>query len=201
MPTLRDAQKAMTRQLLLDTALDLFESRGFANTTVDEIATRAGTTRVTFYAHFGSRGALMRALIDERLNDTLQRHRTPEGSTEPDLIDAVAAGERGRLAGWLSATAERWPTVNPILRVAREAAVVEDELKDLVDRWMEEAIGDIEAGLAKAGRFDVEVRHFKGVLATAQLDYVARHWPTAGWAITRERMLSELADSWAALLI
>ena len=191
----------MTRQLLLDTALGLFEARGFANTTVDEIATRAGTTRVTFYAHFASRGALMRALIDERLNDTLQRNRSPDGSTEPYLISAVAAGERARLAAWLSETAEKWPTVNPILRVAREAAVVDDELKDLVDRWMEEAIGDIEAGLTKAARFDVEVRHFKGVLATAQLDYVAQHWHTAGWTITRERMLTELTDSWAALLI
>ena len=73
MATLRAAQKAMTRKLLLDAALDLFVELGYAATTVDLIANRAGTTRVTFYAHFPSRSELMRTLIDENLNAELAR--------------------------------------------------------------------------------------------------------------------------------
>ena len=59
MANLRVAQKEQTRQRLLDTALELFESKGYAATTIDDIAAAAGTTRVTFYAHFPSRRAIM----------------------------------------------------------------------------------------------------------------------------------------------
>jgi hypothetical protein len=48
---LRAAQKRMTRELLLAQALELFESKGYAATTVDDIAAAAGTTRQTFYLH------------------------------------------------------------------------------------------------------------------------------------------------------
>ena len=72
MANLRVEQKEQTRQRLLDTALDLFETKGYAATTIDDIAAAAGTTRVTFYAHFPSRRAIMAALID-RLNVILER--------------------------------------------------------------------------------------------------------------------------------
>jgi AcrR family transcriptional regulator len=48
MATLREVQKQQTRQLLLDTGLELFESKGYAATTIDDIAAGAGTTRTTF---------------------------------------------------------------------------------------------------------------------------------------------------------
>ncbi|MER5185523.1 TetR family transcriptional regulator [Streptomyces sp. NPDC002896] len=38
MANLRAAQKEMTRRLLPSTALELFESKGYAATTVDDIA-------------------------------------------------------------------------------------------------------------------------------------------------------------------
>ncbi len=52
MANLRAAQKQLTRRLLLDSGLELFKSKGYAATTVDDIAKAAGTTRVTFYAYF-----------------------------------------------------------------------------------------------------------------------------------------------------
>ncbi|MFD0474935.1 TetR family transcriptional regulator [Nonomuraea thailandensis] len=48
MARLREAQKEMTRKLLLDSGVELFVSKGYAATTVDDIASAAGTTRVTF---------------------------------------------------------------------------------------------------------------------------------------------------------
>jgi AcrR family transcriptional regulator len=75
MATLREAQKEMTRKLLLDAGLELFVSKGYATTKVDDIASAAGTTRVTFYAYFPSKVDLMKALIAERLNRELDRVR------------------------------------------------------------------------------------------------------------------------------
>lgn len=191
----------MTHRLLLDAGLELFTTKGYAATTVDDIATAAGTTRVTFYAYFPSRSDLMKALIDEQLNERLERIRSEQhGSTAEDLVSAVADGSREALHAWFTTTAERWPSVRPIIRIGRDAAAVEPDLRDLVDRWLEEAISDIEDGLTRAGRFEPHQRHFRGVLAMAQLDYVAQHWGGTDWGLTREQMLDELTQAWCALL-
>ncbi|MFE5212182.1 TetR/AcrR family transcriptional regulator [Streptomyces sp. NPDC056600] len=201
MANLREAQKRMTRRLLLESGLELFRTKGYAAATVDDIAKAAGTTRVTFYAYFPSRADLMKALIDEQLNEALQRVRSEEhGSTALDLVATVAEGTPEAITAWLRRTADDWPAIRPIIRIGREAAVIEPELKDLVERWLEEAVGDIEDGLERAGRFEPHQRHFRGVLAMAELDYVAQHWDGADWKLTREQMIEELATSWARLL-
>ncbi|WP_306316948.1 MULTISPECIES: TetR/AcrR family transcriptional regulator [unclassified Streptomyces] len=201
MANLRQAQKQMTRRLLLESGLELFTSKGYAATKVDDIATAAGTTRVTFYAYFPSRTDLMKALIDERLNEALQRVRSPEhGSTAQDLVATVADGTAEGIGAWLRRTADSWPEIRPIIRVGRDAAAIDPELRDLVDRWMEEAISDIEDGLTRAGRFEPHQRRFKGVLAMAELDYVAQHWGGADWKLSREQLLDELSASWVRLL-
>ncbi|MFD5122216.1 TetR/AcrR family transcriptional regulator [Streptomyces sp. NPDC058385] len=201
MANLREAQKQMTRRLLLESGLELFTTKGYAATKVDDIATAAGTTRVTFYAYFPSRSDLMKALIDERLNEALQRVRSPEhGSTAQDLVATVAAGTPEAISAWLRRTADSWPEIRPIIRVGRDAAAVDPELRDLVERWLEEAISDIEDGLTAAGRFALHQRRFRGVLAMAELDYIAQHWGGADWKLTREQMLDELSTSWVRLL-
>lgn len=201
MANLREAQKQMTRRLLLESGLELFKTKGYAATTVDDIATAAGTTRVTFYAYFPSRGDLMKALIDEQLNEALQRVRSHEhGSTAQDLVATVVDGTPDAIKAWLRRTADNWPAIRPIIRIGRDAAVIEPELADLVERWLEEAISDIEDGLTAAGRFEPHQRHFRGVLAMAQLDFVAQNWHRADWKITHEQMLDELSASWVDLL-
>ena len=201
MATLRAAQKAMTRKLLLETALNLFIEQGYAATTIDQIASNAGTTRVTFYAHFPSRSELMRTLIDENLNAELARTRSSShGSTARELVDVVCEGSPERIGRWIVETSEHWPVVEPILRTAREAAVIDPELSTLVDRWMEEAISDIAEGLDLANRFEPRTRHYRGVLAMAQFDYTAQHWPAPAWKIKREQMFEILTSSWVALL-
>src|SRR5690606_16954380 len=46
--SLRAAQKQMTYELFLAKALELFGTKGYAATTIDDIATAAGSTRTTF---------------------------------------------------------------------------------------------------------------------------------------------------------
>ncbi|MEU9954076.1 TetR family transcriptional regulator, partial [Streptomyces sp. NPDC047939] len=189
MANLREAQKQMTRRLLLESGIEQFKAKGYAVTTVDDIATAAGTTRATFYAYFSSRSELMQALIDEQLNEVLQRVGSPEhGSTAQGLVATVADGSPEAITDWLRRTADSWPAIWPLIRIGRDAAVVDPELTDLVERWMEEAIGDIEDGLAAAGRLEPYQRHFRGVLAMAELDFVAQNWHRAEWKLTREQM-------------
>jgi AcrR family transcriptional regulator len=200
MAGLRAAQKQMTRTLLLSTALRLFTEKGYASTTVDDIAAAAGTTRVTFYAHFPSRADLMRALISE-LNEKLGRvedesHR----STARDLVGVVADGSPERLRAWLGATAGAWETVRPYTTAAFTAAAIDPELRELVDAWLEEAIDDVEEGLTEADRFAPETRHVRGVLAMVQLDHVARHWTDGHWGVDHDQIVDLLTETWGRLL-
>lgn len=201
MARLREAQREMTRTLLLEAGIELFRTKGYAATTVDDIASAAGTTRVTFYAYFPSKAELVRAVIAERLNATLQRNRSPEhGSTAMHLVEAVRDGSRDAIARWIGQTVELWPEIHPLVRIGRDAAAIEPGLRRLVEQWLEEPVSDIEDGLTAAGRLEPHQRHFRGVLAMAELDYVAQNWGQADWKLDRAQMIEELVDSWHRLL-
>jgi AcrR family transcriptional regulator len=200
MANLRIAQKELTRQRLLDTALELFESKGYAATTIDDIAAAAGTTRVTFYAHFPSRRAIMAALIAQ-LNLLLERRESSaHGSTASALVDAVHAGTSEALGGWLRTQSARWPVIRPYILSADVAASVEPEIRELVDEWSEEVVGDILDGLNLANRFDPATRHFRGVLAFEMLDRSNLHWIRHQWDLETDPALDVLAEAWVKLL-
>ncbi|MEA2451836.1 MAG: hypothetical protein QOG04_546 [Actinomycetota bacterium] len=65
---LRDRKKAATQVALRDTALRLFSERGFANVSVDEIATEANVSRSTFFRYFGSKEAVLFDEVDETVD-------------------------------------------------------------------------------------------------------------------------------------
>ncbi|MEY8039096.1 helix-turn-helix domain-containing protein [Saccharopolyspora cebuensis] len=201
MARLREAQKEMTRQLLLDAGLNLFVSKGYTATTVDDIASTAGTTRVTFYAYFPSKADLMKALISERLNAALHRvPSTEHGTTESALVAVVEDGSREQLRTWLVSSARRWDSIRPYTKSAFEAAAVDPEIRTSLDTWLNEATADIKAGLDRADRFPASTRHFRSVLAITELDHVARHWTPGHWGVEQEEMLDVLAESWAGLI-
>ena len=52
----RDRQAAETRQEILDTAARLFAERGFAATSIKDIAAEAGVAVQTIYSSVGSKG-------------------------------------------------------------------------------------------------------------------------------------------------
>lgn len=200
MANLRTKQKEMTRQLLLRTSLELFESKGYAATTVDDIATAAGTTRVTFYAHFPARIDLIRALFAE-LNALLDRSDSPErGTTAAALVRAVADGGRDGIAAWLRQSADLWPRIQPYLNVGVEAAASDPEIRLLVDQWWNEAYADIVAGLDEADRFDPASRHVRAELAFTQLHYLASRWNRRDWTADHSQALEILIDAWVQLL-
>lgn len=200
MANLRAAQKEQTRQRLLDTALDLFQSKGYAVTTIDDIAAAAGTTRVTFYAHFPSRRAIMAALIAE-LNLILERQESPEHrSTATALIDVVRVGSAEGITDWLRQQIARWPVIRPYISSAAVAAAVEPEIQELVDEWSEDVVSDIKDGLDLADRFDPSSRYFRGVLAYEMLDRANQHWIRHQWSLENDPALDVLAEAWVKLL-
>ncbi len=64
---IRERNRVRTQQQLAEAALDLFLAKGFDETTVDEVAERAGVSRRTFFRYFDSKEAAFFANQEERL--------------------------------------------------------------------------------------------------------------------------------------
>jgi AcrR family transcriptional regulator len=62
---LRAERAADTRRRILTAAIDLFTGYGFGGTTVAAIAERAGVAPQTIYATFGTKAAILRALLEQ----------------------------------------------------------------------------------------------------------------------------------------
>lgn len=62
-PTLRDVQKANTRQRILDAARSVFFQEGYYGATVDQIVAEAGASRPTFYLHFRDKEEILHELM------------------------------------------------------------------------------------------------------------------------------------------
>jgi AcrR family transcriptional regulator len=196
MTTLRAAQKRMTRRLLLESALRLFQEKGYSAATIDEIAVGAGATRTTFYLHFASKSELMSALIKD-VNDLIV-------STDvPRLTEVVRVGDRAMIRAFVERRFEQWPEIMPYVTAGDQAAGTDPEIGALVEAWHESAIDEIVAGLTAANRFEPEQRKLRGVLAFAQLEYLSRRWTRRGWGdgVEREPMLDALTDSLSNLLV
>jgi AcrR family transcriptional regulator len=61
----REEYSAATRRALLDSATALFAERGYARTSLEEIAAGARVTKGALYGHFDGKQALFRAVLDE----------------------------------------------------------------------------------------------------------------------------------------
>ena len=58
-PNLQERKQEFARNAIWDAAIALFFEKGFDETTVDDIALRAGTSRRSFFRHFESKNDLM----------------------------------------------------------------------------------------------------------------------------------------------
>jgi len=113
-PMVRD-----TREKVLAGALEAFSEKGFAATSVDDIARRAGTTRGAFYYYFESKEDIARDLQQElwhRLTARAQDAFDPELDTVTNLkrafdVHLAALEELGQARfflreGWVDSTLE-----------------------------------------------------------------------------------------------
>lgn len=71
---LRERNRLRTRRELLDAALEVFAESGYGSATVENIAARAGTSKVTLYTYFPQgREELFRELYEEVNTELIER--------------------------------------------------------------------------------------------------------------------------------
>ena len=129
--TKRQAQARDTRRSILDAALELFVASGYAATTIQAIAERAGVAVQTVYAVFGTKRDLLRQLIeshDRRRRRVPADHGAARGTVGRRRTRPPSTGRTRRRLDPVDRRAR-----GPIVRVAEEAAASDPELAAMME--------------------------------------------------------------------
>jgi TetR/AcrR family transcriptional regulator, mexJK operon transcriptional repressor len=112
------------REAIMEAARAIFLERGFARATIDEVVARAGGSKATVYALFGSKEGLFGAIaadLAERFGNTL-RTLVPGSSVAETLtsvgcayLEAVLSRERLALFRLVMGESGRFPDLGDIL--------------------------------------------------------------------------------------
>ncbi len=118
--SLREDRDETLRQRLLIAATQVFLERGFSAASVDEMASRAKASKITFYNHFGNKEKLFEAVILRQTQKILAEFSIPLGAEPRSLremletaaqriLQILMAQENVRFLRVLHAEAERFP--------------------------------------------------------------------------------------------
>lgn len=116
----REQQAAATRRAVLRAARHLFTTRGYADTTVTDVARRAKVSVDTLYASVGRKPQLLLAVHDMVLGSADE----PILAEQRDYVQAVraAVGARAKLTTYAEALGRIFPTSVPLAESLRVAA-------------------------------------------------------------------------------
>jgi AcrR family transcriptional regulator len=147
--TLRAEQVAQTRAALLAAGRQLFGTRGFAETSVDEIARLARVTTGALYHHFPTKAALFEAVFEQFHADLLQASGRAAASAQDELEFLARAFD-----AFLDAILE--PAAQRILIIDAPAVLGLARFTELDERFAFAAISDHLRAASGAGRLRVD---------------------------------------------
>jgi AcrR family transcriptional regulator len=103
--SLRERKKAQTRRALRESAAHLFAARGFAGTTIADIAEHANVSKRTFFRYFESKEELLLPDMADLFGyvEAALAERPPGGDVFGDVRDALFAAARPFAASSLTA--------------------------------------------------------------------------------------------------
>ncbi len=87
---LRERKKLQTRKDLARAALRLFEERGYANTTIDDIAAAANVSRRTYFRYFKTKDEVL--IVDPEGKLRAMHIALAEGPPDEPTLDALRRG-------------------------------------------------------------------------------------------------------------
>lgn len=193
--TVRDEQAARTRIRILDAASDLFLERGYARTTMKDIAERADVARDTVHAIFGNKAGVLTALIDVRL--------VPDAGVDnitqrPDALEIRDETDRGKQIEMFAKFIARISTgLRPVFEILRTASAVEPEMARVfeeMDRYRMINMRTYAKWIAARGPLRVSTRRAAEIIwALASPDVARMLCEEIGW--TESQHARWLADT------
>jgi AcrR family transcriptional regulator len=182
----------MTRRRLVDAAATSFRERGYAATTIEDVASGAGATRATFYLHFRTKADLITEVMAVVRHDAFELNRR--------LESVVRAGDRASLREWLDAAFDFWEIVRPYAIAEEEAASLDADTRRNRSVQFTAGVEAMVRGLVARDGSDEDEGRVRAVLAYAQLDSVFHRWMRMGWDIDRGTALEVMTDMWMTAL-
>lgn len=160
--------KASSRETLAEAACELFLERGYAATSVGDIAARAGVSRSSFFNYFAAKGDILWAALDERIAQAIVRLGRHDMPVDRALAGIVHGFAPDSLA----------------LAIANAAAMgVEDELQRerAIRQWR---LGAAVADVLRADGEDAVASQIRGAAAAAAVFAAVWSWAGSGAGTT-----------------
>lgn len=123
------AKPRLTRQDWVDAAIELLAEAGIGAVSIEQLATRLGITRGSFYHHFSDRGDLLRAMLDywaERWTYAVREQIGTLGLDASTTLLALMKAIRSNRAADYDAPIRAWALHDPM---AREVVKQVDEAR------------------------------------------------------------------------
>jgi AcrR family transcriptional regulator len=158
---------------LFTAAEEVFARQGYHDARIEDIVTRSGMARTTFYDYFGGKEDLLRAVVAD-VADELRTHAA--------ALPPLRRGAQGRTAlrQWFGEYVEIWARHAELLRIWVEAEVTGTDLGALaadvfgeVERRFSDALraGAVGRGPAAAADIDVDVASLALVAMIERVPY------------------------------
>ncbi len=180
--------------LVVAAARELFSAKGYAATSIDDIATEAGVARPTVFTAVGPKHVILKRVIDQALAGddapfaVADRPWFREALEEPEPVRSLQLHARNLC--WI---AQR---VGPLLRTLEAAAAVDPAAARLWaehQRQRREGMAMFAAALAKKAKLRVDEATATDTLWALQPAMYLRLVEESGWSVDRyQRWLSDL---------
>lgn len=190
----RDEQAARTRTRILEAASELFLERGYARTTIKDIAVQADVARDTVHAIFGNKARVLTALIDLRLvpddavANVTQRQDAQAIRNEMD--------QRKQIELFAKFIAGISTELRPVFEILRTASAVEPEMANVFEEMNRFRLDNMQTyakWIAARGPLRVTTRRAGEIIwALASLDVARMLCDEIGWTQSQHaRWLSD----------
>ena len=200
---LRTEAAAATRGSILAAARQLFVERGYAATTMQDIAVVAGIALDTVYASVGRKPALLRLLVETAISG----RDAPVPAEERDYVVAIRAEPiaDGKLKIYAAALTAIHQRLAPIFRVLETASLVDSDLADWRNEISQRRADNMKLfaqDLAETGalRADLSVQMAADIIwSMNSSEFYLLLVEQRGWPATQYE--TWLADAWVRLLL
>ena len=164
-------KKPEVRDAILETALQLFSKKGYARTTLEDIARGSGVSTANVYVYFRSKLEILYAIYDPWMRKRLN-------SLESRMAALERPEEKLRLlltTLWRDMPAEKHGFVNNIMQ-AISSATARDRYRPTLLKWMEEHLERmLREALPPARRRRLEGARLAHLLVMAFNGYIIYH--------------------------
>jgi AcrR family transcriptional regulator len=189
--SLRQAQKQLTHEILIDAAKAAFEERGFVSATIDDVVHRAGTSRRTFYLYFDSKAAVLEAVLKKlQMREDWQALLAELTAIKP-TVDALQV--------WFEHYADFYVKNRALLRAIHQAQAIDPTFTNVMVADIRRHV-ELWASIGFVKDPDSEDLYLATIMSFAMTEQIMYLWLVHGLDVDRRKVTRALAEQYCATI-